>query len=262
LTLKIQSLFAISLPMVAMFAVLFSSFLFQTSYAQSQYFEAKGIYLYEGVTNGVVVGGAIENVSDNPRDSVEISITLYDRDGNAIGTVTGNTNVDVIHPGQISSFETILRGQANFSSIDRWNMTITSEVAESKASGLTTVVEETRIDPRGVYFLEGTVTNNGNTTATGVRVSAAFYDQSGQVVASAISPANPQNLEPGQSAPFQLVVMDNPYSRSIASARLSVESMEYTIVPEFSIVILALFGVVMGAVVYVSRVRSSCRPAV
>lgn len=116
------------------------------------------------------------------------------------------------------------------------------------------VVEERRIDPRGVYFLEGTATNNGNTTATNVRVSAAFYDQNDQVIASAIAPTNPQNLEPGQSAPFQLVVMDNPYSGSIASARLSVESMEYTIVPEFSLLIVALFGGVMGAVVYVTRV--------
>src|SRR5690606_16639399 len=245
-----------------MFVVLPSPFSFQAAYAQSQHFEVKGIYLYEAVTNGVVVGGAIENVSDDPRGSVEISITLYDRDGNTIGTVMGNTNLDVIHPGQISSFETILRGQANFSSIDRWNMTISSEGAGSKASSLMIVVEETRIDPRGVYFLEGTVTNNGNATATNVRVSAAFYDQNDQVVASAISPANPQNLEPGQSAPFRLVVMDNPYSGSIALARLSVESMEYTVVPEFSLVILALFGGVMGVAVYATRVRSSCRSTV
>ncbi len=237
------------------------SFLFQAADAQSRYFETKGIYLYEGGMDSVVVGGVIENVSDTPRGSVEISITLYDRDGNTIGTVTGNTNVDVMHPGQISSFETILRGQANFSSIDRWNMTVTSEVAESKASSLMLVVEETRIDPRGVYFLEGTVTNNGNATATNVRVSAAFYDQNDQVVASAISPASPQNLEPGQSAPFQLVVMDNPYSGSIALATLSVESIEYTIMPEFSLVVVALFGGIMGVVVYATRVRF-CRPIV
>lgn len=252
-----------TLKLLFLLAVLLIAFSLslQPAHAQSQYFEAKGIYLYEGGIDRVVVGGAIENVSDDPRGAVEISITLYDRDGNTVGTVTGNTNVDVIHPGQISSFETALRGQANFSSIDRWNMTISSEVAESKTSSLMIVVEETRIDPRGVYFLEGTATNNGNATATNVRVSAAFYDQNDQVVASAIAPVSPQNLEPGQSAPFQLVVMDNPYSGSIASAKLSVESMEYTIVPEFSLLIVALFGVVMGVVVYVTR-SNFCRPIV
>lgn len=137
-------------------------------------------------------------------------------------------------------------------------MTIHSEQVDAKVRNLKLIVDESRLDPRGVYFVEGSVTNTGNTTANLVKVSAAFYDQNDQVVASAFALASPQNLEPGQTTPFQLVVMDNPNSKDIFYASLNVESIEYTIVPEFSIFIIALFGSIMGLAIMVTR-SNFCR---
>lgn len=247
--LKISTFLAVSL-------LAFSTL--QAAYAQTAPFETKGVYLYQDDSGRVIIGGVIENISDTPRGSVEISITLYDQDKKVIGLATSSTHVDTIHPSQISSFQNVLRDQIDISRIRSWNMTIHSEQVDAKVRNLKLIVDESRLDPRGVYFVEGSVTNTGNTTANLVKVSAAFYDQNDQVVASAFALASPQNLEPGQTAPFQLVVMDNPNSKDVFYASLNVESIEYTIVPEFSIFIIALFGSIMGLAIMVTR-SNFCR---
>ena len=153
----------ISIPLVVALLV-FSAL--QAAYAQAEYFETKGVYLYQDDSGSIIIGGEIENVSDTPRGAVEITITLYDQDKKVGGLATSNTHVDTIHPEQVSSFETVLRDQTDISRIRSWNMTISSEKANAKVRNLRLIVDESRIDPRGVYFVEGRATNMGNTTAT------------------------------------------------------------------------------------------------
>ncbi len=239
----------ISIPLVVL--LVFSTL--QAAYAQTKDFETKGVYIYQDDSGRVIIGGEVENVSDTPRGTVEITIVLYDQDKKVVGLTTGNTHVNTIHPEQTSSFETVLRDQTDISRIRSWNMTILSEKADAKARNLRLIVDESRVDPRGVYFVEGRVTNMGNTTANLVKISASFYDQNDQIIGSAFASTKPENLEPGQTAPFQLVVMGNPNTRDISSASLNVESIEYTIVPEFPVFILAVLGSVMGVAIVVTR---------
>jgi hypothetical protein len=52
----------------------------------------------------------------------------------------------------------------------------------------------------------GEVTNQGNQKATFVKVSGAFYNSSNKVVAADFTYTDPQDLEPGQTAPFEITV--------------------------------------------------------
>jgi hypothetical protein len=63
----------------------------------------------------------------------------------------------------------------------------------------------------------GEVTNQGNQKAMFVKVSGAFYNSSNTVVAADFTYADPKNLEPGQTAPFEITV-NAPTANDITSA--------------------------------------------
>ena len=83
------------------------------------------------------------------------------------------------------------------------------------------------LDDIGSYHIVGEVTNQGNEKATFVKVSGAFYNSSNIVVASDFTFTDPQDLEPGQTAPFDITV-SAPTANEITSASLDVDSVQYS----------------------------------
>ena len=72
----------------------------------------------------------------------------------------------------------------------------------------------------------GEATNHGSQKATYVKVSGAFYDRSNVVVAADFTYTDPKNLEPGQTAPFEIVA--NATANEITSASLNVDSEQFS----------------------------------
>jgi hypothetical protein len=72
----------------------------------------------------------------------------------------------------------------------------------------------------------GEVTNQGNQKAMFVKVSGAFYNSSNTVVAADFTFTDPKDLEPGQTAPFEIIV-NAPSANEITSASLNVDSEQY-----------------------------------
>jgi hypothetical protein len=71
------------------------------------------------------------------------------------------------------------------------------------------------------------VTNQGNEKATFVKGSDAFYNSSNTVVASDFTFTDPQDLEPGQTTPFDITV-SAPMANEITSASVDVDSVQYS----------------------------------
>jgi hypothetical protein len=77
------------------------------------------------------------------------------------------------------------------------------------------------------FILFGEVTNQGSQKATFVKVSGAFYNSSNAVVAADFTYTDPQDLEPGQTAPFDIIV-NTPTANKITSASVNVGSNQYS----------------------------------
>jgi hypothetical protein len=88
-------------------------------------------------------------------------------------------------------------------------------------------VGESYLDDVGAYHIVGEVTNQGSGKATFVKASGAFYNSSNSVVAADFTYTHPQDLEPGQTAPFEIIV-DVPTANEITSASSNVSSKQYS----------------------------------
>jgi hypothetical protein len=56
----------------------------------------------------------------------------------------------------------------------------------------------------------------------------AFYNSSNIVIAADFTYTDPKDLEPGQTAPFEIVVTSAATGNEIASASLNVDSEQYS----------------------------------
>jgi hypothetical protein len=59
------------------------------------------------------------------------------------------------------------------------------------------------------YHIVGEVQNNGSETAKFVEVSATSYDSNNKVIGTGSTFTKPENIDPGQKAPFEITVGTN-----------------------------------------------------
>ena len=79
----------------------------------------------------------------------------------------------------------------------------------------------------GYYHIAGEVTNQGNQKATFVKVSGIFYNSSKAVIAAGFTYTDPKDLEPCQTALFEITVIA-PAASETTSATLNVDSQQYS----------------------------------
>jgi hypothetical protein len=174
------------------------------------------------------VVGEVKN--NSPRDSmnyVKIVSTFYDNTGKVVGTDFTYTNVDVLRPAEKSSFEIILNDAVQSQEVDSYKLSASGDKTEALPAALKLSVGESRLDDAGAYHIVGEVTNQGNGKATYVKVSGSFYNSSNTVVAADFTYTDPDNLEPGQAAPFEIIV-NSPTASDITAASLNVNSNQYS----------------------------------
>ncbi len=178
------------------------------------------------------VVGEVKN--NSPKDSmnfVKITSTFYDDAGKVVGTDFTYTNVDVLRPAEKSSFELILTDAAQSQKVSSYKLSTSGYKTESLPASLKLSVGDNHLDDIGYYHIVGEVTNQGNQKATFVKVSGAFYNSSNVVVAADFTYTDPKDLEPGQTAPFEITV-SAPTANEITSATLNVDSNQYSSVIE------------------------------
>ncbi len=178
------------------------------------------------------VVGEVKN--NSPKDSmnfVKITSTFYDDAGKVVGTDFTYTNVDVLRPAEKSSFELILTDAAQSQKVSSYKLSASGDNTESLPASLKLSVGDNHLDDIGYYHIVGEVTNQGNQKATFVKVSGAFYNSSNVVVAADFTYTDPKDLEPGQTAPFEITV-SAPTANEITSASLNVDSNQYSSVIE------------------------------
>jgi hypothetical protein len=183
-------------------------------------------------TNYHIVGEVKNNSPIDSMSNVKIVSTFYDSSGKIVDTDFTYTNVDVLRPGEKASFNIILNDADQSQKIDSYKLSVSADKTEALPAALKLSVGERHLDDNtGTYHIVGEVTNQGSGKATFVKVSGAFYNSSNAIVAADFTYTGPQDLEPGQTAPFKIEV-DTPAVDEITTASLNVGSKQYSSLTE------------------------------
>jgi hypothetical protein len=179
--------------------------------------------------------GEVRNNGFSTLKFVKVTAFIYDSSNRLINTGSAYTSLDELKSQETSNFHIVFSNQVP---IDE-SSTYTLSVSSSPSSGQTTTSKppvlrvnygNVRVDSPDTFTILGEVTNMGNQPADSVKVSTSFYDAGNQLVD--VENVYPQisTLQPGQSAPFEIVVSksSNPLLAQIDSASFNVQSRQYS----------------------------------
>jgi hypothetical protein len=130
----------------------------------------------------------------------------------------------VLGPGEKSGFDVLLTSVPS----DATNYAVSAsyqQASTSKPTALSVSVGRPNVDIINSYHLLGEVTNQGNNTATFVKVSAVLFDANHKIIDAVDTFTSPSNLQPGQQAPFDLQSL-SPSARQIKFASINAQSNE------------------------------------
>jgi hypothetical protein len=174
-----------------------------------------------------IVGEVKNNSPIDSMNYVKIVATLYDDTGKVVGTDFTYTDVDVLRPAEKSSFEIILTDITQSQKVSSYKLSTSGDKTQALPASLKLSVGDSHLDNIGDFHIVGEVTNQGSGKATFVKISGAFYNSSNSVVAADFTFTDPQDLEPGQTAPFDIIV-NAPTANKITSASVNVGSNQYS----------------------------------
>lgn len=159
---------------------------------------------------GFYIVGEVQNNTDSPMGSIDITATLYSKQTGklaVVGTEDGTTLLNVIPPNgkapfiigpyimaqRVVMYEFQVQGQA--AALSRQDLTVQSDNSYQAGDWL---------------HLRGQVDNSGTTDAQFVKVIFTLYDPSGNVVGAASTYTNPASVSAGGSAPFEVATEHFP----------------------------------------------------
>jgi hypothetical protein len=162
---------------------------------------------------------------------VEIVATLSDPSGNILDSSFTYSEVEVLRPGEKSPFDVIFSNEQQVQKTQRYEISsITSDISQEKPANLKLNVGDTFYDSINSAHVVGEVTNNGPAVSRFTQVSGTFYDSQGKTVATEFTYTDPMDLQPGQSAPFDMIISDDTSAQMI-SGSLNVQSSVYAMIP-------------------------------
>jgi hypothetical protein len=174
-----------------------------------------------------IVGEVKNNSPTDSMNHIKIVSTLYDNTRKVIGTDFAYANVDMLRPAEKSSFEITLIDLRQSQKVSSYKLHASGDKTQPLPASLKLSVDVSHLDSIGFYHVVGEVTNQGSGKATFVKVSGTFYNSSGSVVAADFTYTDPKDLEPGQTAPFEMVVTSAATADKITSASVNVGSDQY-----------------------------------
>ena len=166
---------------------------------------------YVDGSNELHLVGEVRNDTGQAIELVNIQAALLDASGKSIDGTQGYTEINVLQPGDVSSFDvTKFPAPSNFAS-SKLHMSW-SKASTNPATSLTVVNDAPFDDGTGFVHISGQVINNGSTSAAGVKVIATYYNDDGTVAFIWDDHSDPSTIQAGGMAQFELVSHIHPYS--------------------------------------------------
>lgn len=191
--------------------------------------------------------GEVQNVGDQAVKYVKISATFYDSSNTVVETSFDYSDLDVILSNRKSPFIILLFDESQISKVDHYELSVSFSTAVSKQQSLRIISHSSFIDTLGWLNIVGEVENSASGGATDVKVIATCYDESGTVINSGFDYTD--DIDGDQKAPFEILIFDNP--ELVLSYELTVESSEFSMIPEFnSLIAFLLIFTLLGLIIY------------
>ena len=90
--------------------------------------------------------------------------------------------------------------------MSNYKLSVSGDKTQPLPASLKLNVGDSHMDEIGAYHLVGEITNQGNEKAIFVEESGEFYNSSNAVVAADFTFTDPQDLEKGQTTPFEIIL--------------------------------------------------------
>jgi len=199
------------------------------------------------------VVGEVQNVGDQAVDFVRVTATFYDSSDVVIATSFTYTTIELLLAGRKSPFDVIVIDETQAANVDHYSLGVTFSATEPFPQGLEILSNSSYVDGVGYMHVVGEIENIESGTATYVKVVATFYDDTGTVVGTSFTYSDPSDLDVGQTAPFEVILLHKSGVLLTANYSVTAESSQYAIVPEFpSFLVLPSFiiATLLAVIVY------------
>ena len=203
------------------------------------------------------VFGEVQNIGSQNVKFVEITGTFYNVEPVVIGTEYTFTMLDQLEPGQKSPFDLFIMNVKTSVEVTSYKLTVTVSEANAKLRGLQILSYSNSIDGLGYLEIVGEVKNLQSNSASYVEVIGTFYDQNDTVIGCDYTFTNPTDLAGGQTGPFKMTFMYKTLSSLITSYTLTVQSNEYSEIPEYPVGL--LFAMLTIAIVVATAIKHRAR---
>jgi len=137
---------------------------------------------------------------------VKVNAKLYDASDTLIGTESSYIDLDIIMPGEKSPFSILV---TNSIPIDHYKLKIIDYdiTTEQPYRNLQILSYSDSIDVLGWMHVVGEVKNNGSETVEYVMILATFYDSDGKVVVTEWTFTEEDEIAPGETGTFELLMI-------------------------------------------------------
>ncbi len=230
--------------------VLALSFVPAYAYAQNDY-ELLGSRTYADNEGNYHIVGEVKNNSTRTWRFVGVTVPLLDDQERVLAAPTGILFVEYLRPGESGAFHIISANGTGFDAAVAYAVHLDYLVTDQPEGALEVNPAEISRGSGGGAVLTGEVENRGNVTATEVQVSAALYDDEGNLIDTTVGFSD--DIPAGDSVPFTLIsaVRD---AADVDHISFNAQSREYVLVPEFPMQALGLVAGI-GAAIALARRR-------
>jgi hypothetical protein len=167
-----------------------------------------------GITDYVTAYGerhVVGEVTNSTSGSIwfpKVVGTFYDAAGQVVITDTTYTMLDVVDVGEVAPFDLILLQPPP--SVDHYELQVEYATTDLPPLRVDIASHQGSVSDTGSYHVVGEVINQNAFAVRFVRVVVTFYSARDEVVRTDFSDLALDTLDPGQKAPFEVVLLDPP----------------------------------------------------
>jgi plastocyanin len=177
--------------------------------------------------------GEVRNDLSAVVESVQILARFYDSNGRLIDTGSASTELSQLRPGEKSPFKLSITDASLAQRIANYNLTVDWDMVSGsgKPAALRIQEGEQRLNETDEHYeIVGEVINEGSDETTSIKVITTLYDETGRVIGTDYTYAEPSELPTDQSAIFEISGSAGNRSADVESVKLTTQSNDYLMI--------------------------------
>lgn len=170
--------------------------------------ELQGVMAYVPAPGSLTIVGEVLNTSEHDLRFVEVLASFFDGEGALIGTDSAYAELKTVEVGSRAPFRLAAEGLPP--SLANYDLRLDYVVTDKDPLRAEVLSQRAFRGEEGGYHIVGEVRNPYDYAVRSVEIVATYYNAAYQVVRVERAYAEAERLEPGQVAPFEMVLSSPP----------------------------------------------------